>query len=127
MRLPISLVLSAGLLLGACKKRRAEPAPVPEPTPAPAAEPVKKATPPPAQSTANLGPAPATVAQFEGGVEYADLNNVIAGFEFRNKRLPTIDELRRAYYGGTRPILVPPGHKLVIDPKTKKVKAVPGS
>jgi hypothetical protein len=125
MKIRILLLLSVCVLLGACKRRKVEAPPVPE-TPAPAAPeqklPAPVATTPPA---AGAAPGPPTVAQFESGVEFADLNNVIAGFEFRNKRLPTMDELQRAYYGGKRPIQVPSGHTLVIDPQSKKVKAVP--
>ena len=65
--------------------------------------------------------------QIEAGPEFGDLNNLIAGFENKNKRLPSIEELKRMYGGGARPLPAPPGYKIVIDPQTKKAKAVPGS
>ncbi len=57
----------------------------------------------------------------------AELNNVIASFESFHKRMPTLADLKKAYYGGTRPLPIPPGHKLVIDPKSKTAQLVPGN
>ena len=62
-----------------------------------------------------------SVVQLEAGPEFTDLNNLVSWYYDRNKRLPTIPELSKMYAG---PLPTPPGHKLVIDPKTKTVKAV---
>lgn len=124
MKAHVIVLLSGCLLLSACKRRKVEFPPTPEAPPATAAE-QKAPSPAPVASPAGASAGPQNVAQFEAGVEYSDLNNTIAGFEFRNKRLPTMEELQRAYYGGKRPIQAPPGYTLVIDPQSKKVKAVP--
>ena len=122
-RLLLALALTCGLVLGGCRKRKAAPAPEIAPE-APAAA---AAPPQAAGSAAQPAPAPVSVAQVEAGVEFGDLNNVIASFEAFHKRMPTVEDLKKSYYGGTRPIPVPPGYKLVIDQKSKKAKLVPGN
>ncbi len=57
-------------------------------------------------------------------MEFGDLNNIIEGFMEFHKRPPTMEELKKSYYGGTKPIPIPPGYRLVIDPKAKKAKLV---
>lgn len=123
MRTFLILALSCGLLLVGCRKRKPTPAPeaAPEAT-APAAAPA-----PAAGSAAPAAPAPVNVPQVEASVEFNDLDNVIASFEAFHKRMPTVEDLKKSYFGGTRPLPIPPGYKLVIDQKNKKAKLVPGN
>ena len=125
MKLLFVIMACTVLVFAGCRKRKTEPPPMPT---APAS--VAPDSPGPASTPAVATPAskPAlTPAQVEASVEFGDLNNLIAGFEIKNKRLPTVEELKRMYYGGTKPIPVPPGYRLVIDPKTKTAKAVSGN
>ena len=123
MRPLLVVAVSCGLVLGGCRKRKATPAPeiAPE-APAAAAAPPQSAG-----SAAQAVPAPLNIPSVEAGVEFGNLNNMIEGFEQAHKRLPTIEELRKSYYGGTKPIPIPAGYKLVIDQKSKKAKLVPGN
>lgn len=108
------------MVVTACRRRKPEPAPTPEEvTPPPAAEPA--AQPAPGAVPAAKAAPPVNVEHLQAGPEFADLNNLVAGFYDRNKRLPSMQELAKMYAG---PLPNPPGYKLVIDPKTKTVKAV---
>lgn len=126
MKRLLIVALCSGLAFVGCKKRKTEsgvvPIPPSEPTSPAGSTPAADKAPPAAGA-----PATVNIAHVEAGVEFGDLNNVIASFEERNKRLPTIEELKKAYYGGTRPIPIPPGYHLVIDPKGKKARLVPGN
>ena len=121
MKIISLLILGVCIVGSACRKRQAEPAPTPEATPPPA-------TTEPAAPAAPIGAAPVKAAppvdvqQLQAGPEFADLNNLVSWFYDRNKRVPTLQELSKMYAG---PLPTPPGHKLVIDPKTKTVQAVP--
>lgn len=117
------VALSCGLLLGGCRRRKTTPAPEPPPE----ASPPTATTTQPASSTSSPRSAPVNVAQVETDLEFSELNNVIASFEAFHKRMPTVEDLKKSYYGGTRPIPVPPGYRLVIDQKSKKAKLVPGN
>ena len=126
MKLVLVIMACTGLVLAGCRKRKTEP----PPTPAAPTSAVPE-TPPSGPAATPVAAPPAkpalTPAQVEASVEFGDLNNLIAGFEIKNKRLPTVEELKRLYYGGTKPIPVPPGYRLVIDPKTKTAKAISGN
>ena len=129
MRLILLLALCCGLAFVGCRKRKTgaapEPAPaVPEAPAAPAGQ-----APPTTASAPVSAPvsAPTSAAEVEASIEFSDLNDVIASFEAFHKRMPTAEDLKKAYYGGTRPLPIPPGHKLVIDPKSKKAKLVRGN
>jgi hypothetical protein len=108
------------VLFGGCRKRKSV-----EVVPVAAAQP-----PEPAQESApavapkSNQPPPADVPTIETGVEFGDLNNMIEGFIEARKRPPTLEELKKLYYGGTRPLPIPPGYRLVIDPNSKKAKLV---
>lgn len=123
MRALLILALSCGLVFAGCRKRKPAIAPEPAPeAPAPAATPG-----PSAGSPAPAAPAPVNVARLETAIEFTELNNVIASFEAFHKRMPTVEDLKKSYYGGTRPLPIPPGYKLVIDQKSKTAKLVPGN
>lgn len=126
MKRLLIVALCSGLALVACRKRNTEVVTTSAP-PSEASAPA--ASTPAAEKAPKTAAPPPTVniAHVEAGVEFGDLNSVIASFEDRNKRLPTVDELKKAYYGGTRPIPIPPGYKLVIDQKSKKARLVPGN
>ena len=127
MRSILTLALCGGLLFVGCRRSKSAPqAAPPEPPKQPEAS--QTTTPPPATPAAVSGAksAPVTIPQMEAGVEFGDLNNIIEAFEERHKRLPTVEELKKLYYGGTRPIPIPPGYKLIVDPKSKKAKLTPG-
>lgn len=115
-RILLVLVATACLTSG-CRKPKPVPVPVPEPEPAaPAASnPAPGSAPPPA------APAPVNIPLLETSVEFSDLNGLVGGFYEKHKRLPSIPELTKLYY---KPIPVPPGYRLVIDPQSKQVKAV---
>jgi hypothetical protein len=49
------------------------------------------------------------------------LNGFVGCYYQKPKRLPTVPELTKLYY---KPIPVPEGYKLVIDPQSKQVKLV---
>ena len=121
------LTLCSGLVMTGCRKRKAEPT---APTETPKQPQAAQASPPapsaPAQAPASKAPT-VNIPQLEAGVEFGDLNNIIAGFEYTHKRLPTADELKKLYYGGAKPIPVPPGYRLTVDPKSKTAKIVPGN
>lgn len=127
MRVLLFCILGASVVFLACNRRK----PASPTTSAEAAVPAAPQPPvQPAEVSAPSAPAgkpQPSAAQLEAGVEFGDLNNLIAGFENRNKRLPTAEELKKLYFGGTRPIPIPPGYKLVIDPRTKSAKLVPGN
>jgi hypothetical protein len=98
-------------LTGGCRKPK--PAQVIPPNPEPEA-------PVPAAAVKPSAP-PVNIPLLETSVEFSDLNGLVAGYYEKHKRLPTIPELTKMYY---KPIPVPPGYKLVIDPQSKQVKAV---
>lgn len=127
MRILLVSLLIASAAFAACVKRKPT-APPPSPETATSVAPQSSDQPaePKEPSAPAAKPSP-NIGQVETGVEFGDLNNLIAGFEIRNKRLPTVDELKKLYYGGSRPIPIPPGFKLVIDPKTKTAKLAPGN
>ena len=54
-------------------------------------------------------------------MEFSDLNGLVGGYYEKHKRLPTVPELTKMYY---KPIPIPEGYKLVIDPQSKQVKLV---
>ena len=127
MRSFLVLALCCSVIFVGCRRSRPAPTIVisepPKPPDAAAGQnssPSTTATPPAAKS------APVNIPLLEAGVEFGDLNNMIEAYEERHKRLPTVEELKKLYYGGTRPIPIPPGYRLAIDPKTKKAKVVPG-
>jgi hypothetical protein len=123
MRALLIFTLSFGLVFTGCRKRKTTSAPEAAPeAPAPAATPAAAAGSPPPTA-----PAPVNVVQLEAEVEFSELNNVIASFEAFHKRMPTVEDLKKSYFGGTRPLPIPPGYKLVIDQKKKKAKLVPGN
>ena len=127
MRSLLILALCGVLVMIGCRKRKVEPTAPAETVKQPEAAQVPPPAPSaPAQASAKKA-APVTIPQVEAGVEFGDLNNIISGFEYTHKRLPTADELKKLYYGGTRPIPVPRGYKLIVDPKSKRAKLVPGS
>jgi len=108
-------------LTGGCRKPK--PAQVipsnPEPeAPVPAAS---SAASPAAAGAVKPSAPPVNIPLLETSVEFSDLNGLVAGYYEKHKRLPTIPELTKMYY---KPIPVPPGYKLVIDPQSKHVKAV---
>lgn len=126
MKRLLIVALCSGLALVACRKRNTEVVTTSAP-PSEASAPAAS-TPAAEKAPKTAAPSPTVnIAHVEAGVEFGDLNSVIASFEDRNKRLPTVDELKKAYYGGTRPIPIPPGYKLVIDQKSKKARLVPGN
>lgn len=120
MRLLPFLLLCACLAATGCRKRKSAPEPAAAPEAQPAAS-VEAAQPTASPATATAAPPPVTADQLEAGPEFADLNNLVSWFYDRNKRVPTMQELAKMYAG---PMPTPPGYKLVIDPKTKTVKAV---
>jgi hypothetical protein len=113
MRLLPLLLLCACLVATGCRKRKSALEQ--------AAAAVEAAQPKTSPATAAAAPPPVTADQLEAGPEFADLNNLVSWFYDRNKRVPTMQELAKMYAG---PMPNPPGYKLVIDPKTKTVKAV---
>lgn len=123
MRALLILTLSCGLVFIGCRKPKATSAPEPAPeAAAPAATPGPSAVAP-----SPTAPAPVNVARLETEIAFTELNSVIASFESFHKRMPTVEDLRKSYYGGSRPLPIPPGYKLVLDPKSKTAKLVPGN
>lgn len=124
MRSLLVFPLCCALMIIGCRKRKVEPIAPAETVNQPEAVQVSA----PVTSTATQPLAKQVdIPGIEAGVEFGDLNNIIAGFEYTHKRLPTGEELKKLYYGGTRPIPMPPGYKLVVDPKTKRAKLAPGN
>lgn len=122
MRIVFALALCFGLALVGCRKRKAvSPPEPPPPAPEASAQPTLPTQP---AVAANPAGTPQSAADVEASIEFSDLNDVIASFEAFHKRMPTVEDLKKAYYGGTKPLPIPPGYKLVIDPKTKKAKLV---
>lgn len=111
------LVVTIGLNAG-CRKPRPAPVTPSEPAPAPTTEAV---TPVPGGAPAASPAPPVNIPLLETSVEFSDLNGLVGGFYEKHKRLPSIPELTKLYY---KPIPVPPGYRLVIDPQSKQVKAV---
>jgi len=125
MRVSLVLIVCAALAVVGCRKRKVVP-PAPAETvsqPEAAAQPATPSAPSQVQPSAKPDPA-ADIPSLEAGVEFGDLNNIIEGFMEFHKRPPTMEELKKSYYGGTKPIPIPPGYRLVIDPKAKKAKLV---
>lgn len=118
MRIPLLLLISACFFTTSCRKRKPVEAPAPAPEPQ-AAAPVESAR-ATSQAAAPATTPPVTADQLEAGPEFADLNNLVEYFYERNQRVPTLQELAKMNGG---PLPNPPGYKLVIDPKSKTVKA----
>jgi len=106
----VSVCLAAG-----CRKPKPAP-PAPEPAPEPAAPATKSQTP-----GGTPRPAAVNIPLLETSVEFSDLNGLVGGYYEKHKRLPTVPELTKMYY---KPIPIPEGYKLVIDPQSKQVKLV---
>lgn len=124
MRLSLILILCGVLVAVGCRRRRAEPPPTPEPPTQPETVQPQAASVPTQNQPSASQTAPSDIPSIEAGVEFGDLNNIIEGYLEFHKRLPTIEELKKSYYGGTKPLPIPPGYRLAIDPKTKKAKLV---
>lgn len=118
------MLILCGVLIGVgCRKRKLEPAAPAETAKQPEAAQESAPSAPPSGKPV----APLNIPSIEAGVEFGDLNNMIEGFEQAHKRMPTMEELKKSYYGGTKPLPIPPGYKLVIDQKSKKARLVPGN
>jgi hypothetical protein len=127
MKLSLVLTLCAVLAMVGCRRRKLEPKASVESSNQPEAAQVSAPSVPAQTQPSSNQAAPPNIPTIEAGVEFGDLNNIIEGYLEFHKRMPTVEELKKSYYGGTKPLPIPPGYKLVIDHKGKKARLVPGN